>query len=66
MDVYRDRPTNESHPSHIVHGHCLFAPGWTAHIGAACGLLHPPGTGPAVATVTFHAWAAPGDDAATP
>jgi hypothetical protein len=59
VDIYRDRPTDESHPWHIIYGHGLFPPGWTARIGAACGLLDPRATGPAVATVTFHAWAAP-------
>jgi len=34
-----------------------FPAGWTEQMAAAAGLLHPWGTGPAVATVTFHAWA---------
>ena len=31
--------------------------GWSDAIGAAAGLLHPHGRGPATRTVTFHAWA---------
>lgn len=61
VDVYRDRLTDESHPWHIVCGHRRFPPGWTVRIGAACGLLDPRGSGPAVTMVTFRAWAAPGD-----
>lgn len=30
---------------------------WPNQIGAAAGLLHPHGAGPATTTVTFHAWA---------
>ena len=33
---------------------------WPGQIGAAAGLLHPWGDGPAVTTVTFRAWATPG------
>lgn len=33
--------------------------GWCDRLGAACGLLHPHGDGPAAAVVTFHDWAAP-------
>jgi hypothetical protein len=33
-----------------------FPIGWPAPLGAAAGLLHPWGRGPAAATVTFHAW----------
>jgi hypothetical protein len=36
---------------------CRLPDTWTGEIGAAAGLLHPWGDGPAVATVTFHAWA---------
>jgi hypothetical protein len=36
-----------------------FPDGWCDRLGAACGLLHPHGDGPAAAVVTFHAWAAP-------
>jgi hypothetical protein len=31
--------------------------GWSDQLGAAAGLLHPHGTGPAARTVTFHTWA---------
>jgi hypothetical protein len=36
-----------------------FSAGWCDRIGAAFGLLHPHGDGPAAAVVIFHAWAAP-------
>jgi hypothetical protein len=36
-----------------------FPDGWCDRLGAACGLLHPHGDGPAAAVVTFHAWATP-------
>jgi hypothetical protein len=36
-----------------------FPDGWCDRLGAACGLLHPHGDGPAAEVVTFHAWAAP-------
>jgi hypothetical protein len=32
---------------------------WCDRLGAACGLLHRRGDGPASAVVTFHAWATP-------
>ena len=34
-----------------------YPPTWPLLLGAAAGLLHPHGPGPAVATVAFHAWA---------
>jgi hypothetical protein len=36
-----------------------FPDGLCDGLGAACGLVHPHGDGPAAAVVTFHAWAAP-------
>jgi hypothetical protein len=38
-------------------GSDMFPDSWVDVIGAAAGLLHPDGTGPAARTVTFHTWA---------
>jgi hypothetical protein len=60
-------PTDAYAAWDIVFDTDRFPAGWCDRIGAACGLLHPHGDGPAAAVVTFHAWAAPAlDEADTP
>jgi hypothetical protein len=50
-------PTDSYAAWDLVHADHRFPPGWSERIGAAAGLIHPTGTGPAITTVTFHAWA---------
>jgi hypothetical protein len=52
-----DTPTDIYPAWDIVFDTDLFPDGWVDAIGAAAGLLHPDGTGPAARTVTFHTWA---------
>jgi hypothetical protein len=52
-----DNPTGSFADWDIVFDTDRFPPGWSDQIGAAAGLLHPAGTGPAITTVTFYAWA---------
>lgn len=51
-----DSPTDAYDDWDIVFDDHRFPDGWTAQLGSAAGLLHPWGTGPAAATVTFHVW----------
>ncbi|SRR6266487_3271168 len=53
---YGDGPTDAFDDWDIVFDDDRFPDSWPAQLGAAAGLLHPWGDGPAVATVTFHAW----------
>jgi hypothetical protein len=52
-----DSPTDAYDRWDIVYDTDQLPPGWADQIGAALGLLHPRGDGPAATTVTFHAWA---------
>ena len=52
-----DSPTDSYTAWDVVYDTDLFPDGWVDAIGAAAGLLHPHGTGPAARAVTFHAWA---------
>lgn len=52
---YGDGPTDAFDDWDIVMDSDRFPAGWPDQIGAAAGLLHPWGDGPAVATVTFRA-----------
>lgn len=51
-------PTESSDAWDIVFETDKFPPGWCDQLGAALGLLHPTGDGPARATATFYLWAA--------
>lgn len=51
-----DGPTDAFDDWDVVFDEDRFPHRWPAQLGAAAGLLHPWGDGPAVATVTFHAW----------
>jgi hypothetical protein len=51
-----DGPTDTFDDWDVVFDDDRFPHRWPAQLGAAAGLLHPWGDGPAVATVTFHAW----------
>jgi hypothetical protein len=53
---YGDGPTDAFDDWDVVFDDDRFPHRWPAQLGAAAGLLHPWGDGPAVATVTFHAW----------
>ena len=58
-------PTRAFDAWDLVHDTDRLPESWPDQIGAAAGLLHPWGSGPAVTTVTFRAWAAtdhPGTD----
>ena len=64
---FGDSPTDAYDAWDIVFDTDRFPAGWCDRLGAACGLLHPRGDGPAAAVVTFHAWAPPAlGDADTP
>jgi hypothetical protein len=52
-------PTDAYDAWDIVFETDRFPEGWCDRLGAACGLLHPNGDGPAAAMVVFHRWAAP-------
>ncbi|ROO52764.1 hypothetical protein EDC02_7705 [Micromonospora sp. Llam0] len=52
-----DDPTDAHSAWDIVFDTGRLPDTWTDQIRAAAGLLHPWGTGPAVTTVTFRAWA---------
>nr|WP_030500963.1 hypothetical protein [Micromonospora purpureochromogenes] len=52
-----DGPTEAYDAWDIVHDTDRLPDTWPDQIGAAAGLLHPWGGGPAVTTVTFRAWA---------
>ena len=52
-----DGPTEAYDAWDIVHDTDRLPDTWPDQIGAAAGLLHPWGDGPAVTTVTFRAWA---------
>ncbi len=52
-----DSPTDSYTAWDIVYDADQFPDGWSDQLGAAAGLLHPHGTGPAARTVTFHTWA---------
>ena len=54
-----DSPTDAYDSWDIVYDTDRLPDGWADQIGAACGLLHPRGLGPATLTVAFHAWAVP-------
>jgi hypothetical protein len=51
-----DAPTDSFEAWDIVHATDKFPPGWCDQLGAALGLLHPHGTGPAAATVRLYRW----------
>jgi hypothetical protein len=51
-----DAPTDAYHAWDVLYEDGALPPGWAAEIATAAGLLHPYGTGPAVATVTYHQW----------
>ncbi len=51
-------PTGAYDAWDIVFDTDRFPAGWCDRLGAACGLLHPHGDGPAAAVVIFHRWAA--------
>ena len=51
-----DSPTDAFDDWDIVFDDVRFPMRWPAQLGAAAGLLHPWGDGPAIATATFHAW----------
>jgi hypothetical protein len=53
---YGDGPTDAFDDWDVVFDDDRFPDRWAAQLGAAAGLLHPWGDGPAAATVTFHAW----------
>jgi hypothetical protein len=53
-----DAPTDSWEAWDIVHATDEFPPGWCDQLGAAFGLLHPLGTGPAAATVQLYRWGA--------
>ena len=52
-----DSPTDSYTAWDVVYDTDRLPDGWADAIGAAAGLLHPHGTGPAARAVTFHAWA---------
>jgi hypothetical protein len=52
-----DGPTDAYDDWDIVFDNVRLPDTWAGQIGAAAGLLHPWGDGPAVTTVTFRAWA---------
>ena len=52
-----DSPTEAFDDWDIVYDTNRLPDTWPGEIGAAAGLLHPWGDGPAVGTVTFRAWA---------
>jgi hypothetical protein len=52
-------PTDAHDAWDIVFDTDRFPAGWCDRLGAACGLLHPNGDGPAAALVIFHRWTRP-------
>jgi hypothetical protein len=59
-----DAPTDSYEAWDIVHAIDKFPPGWCDQFGAALGLLHPFGTGPAVATIRLYRWGPAAPDGA--
>jgi hypothetical protein len=51
-----DSPTDAFDDWDIAFDDVRFPVRWPAQLGAAAGLLHPWGDGPAIVTATFHAW----------